>query len=265
MLEQIFTPRRNWAAAAWIAAALLMLPGTPIKSADAAELKVLISTALKTSMADLAPRFERASGHKLAATFGSSVSLKQRIDAGEMFDVAILTPDLIDELIKAGKIAPAARVDIARTGIGVAIRAGAPRPDISTVAAFKQTLLAAKSITYGDPTRGGLSSVHFVKVLDRLGIAEAMKPKTRLGSPSEGVRPVAAGEAELGIGQLSEIMLVKGVERLGPIPAELQSYTNLAAGIAVGTQDPTGAKAFIEFLASPASLPVLQAAGMERG
>jgi molybdate transport system substrate-binding protein len=113
--------------------------------------------------------------------------------------------------------------------------------------------------------RGGLSSVYFAGLLERLGIAEQMKPKTRLGSPSEGVRPVAAGEAELGIGQMSEIMLVEGVERLGPLPAELQSYTNLTAGVAAGAKDPEGAKALIEFLTAPAALPVLRAKGLERG
>ena len=249
---------------AWVAAAVLMLAGATTHGADAAELKALISTALKTSMADLGPQFERASGHKLMASFGSSASLRQRIDGNETFDVAILTPDLIDDLIKAGKIVPGSRADIARTGIGVAIRAGARKPDISTVAAFKRALLDAKSITYGDPVHGGLSSVYFAGLLERLGIAEAMKPKTRLGSPGEGVRPVAAGEAELGIGQASEIGLTPGAELLGPLPAEIQSYTNLTGGIAVGAEDPQGAKVLIDFLTAPAALPLLRAKAMER-
>jgi molybdate transport system substrate-binding protein len=246
-----------------LAAAVLALAGATT-GAGAAELKALISTALKTSMADFAPQFEQASEHKLVASFGSSASLKQRIDGGEPFDVAILTPDLIDDLVKTGKTVPGSRANIARTGIGVAIRAGAPKPDISTVAAFKRTLLDAKSITYGDPAHGGLSSVYFAGLLDRLGIAEAMKPKTRLGSPSEGVRPVAAGEAELGIGQASEIGLTPGAELLGPLPAEIQSYTNLTGAIAVGAEDPQGAKALIEFLTAPAALPLLRAKAMER-
>ena len=234
-------------------------------AAQAAELKVLSSTALKAAMQDLAPQFEHATEYKLAVVFGPSASLKQQIEAGAMFDLALITPAAIDDLVKQGKIDAGSRSDIARTGIGVAIRAGAAKPDIGTVAAFKRALLEAKSITYGDPARGGLSSVYFVSLLERLGIADQIKAKAKLGTASEGVRPVAAGEAELGIGQASEIPLVPGVELLGPLPAELQSYTGVTAGIATHAQDATGARALIEFLTAPAALKVYKAKGMEPG
>jgi len=233
--------------------------------AQAVELKVLSSTALKAAMEELGPQFEHATEYKLAIAFGPSASLKQQIESGATFDLALITPASIDDLIKQGKIDAASRSNIARTGIGVAIRAGAAKPDIGTVAAFKRALLDAKSITYGDPARGGLSSVYFVSLLERLGIADQIKAKARLGTASEGVRPVATGEAELGIGQASEIPLVPGVELLGPLPTELQSYTSVTAGIASRAKDGTGAKALIEFLTAPAAVEIYKAKGMEPG
>jgi molybdate transport system substrate-binding protein len=245
------------------AAAFSVLPA--LNGAQAAELKVLSSTALKAAMEELGPQFERASEYKLAITFGPSAALKPQIEAGETFDLAMITPASIDDLIKQGRIEAGSRSNIGRTGIGVAIRAGAPKPDISTVAAFKRALLDAKSITYGDPARGGLSSVYFVSLLERLGIADQIKAKAKLGTPSEGVRPVATGEAELGIGQASEIPLVPGVELLGPFPAELQSYTNVTAGIGTHAKEANGAKALIKFLTSPVALPVYKAKAFEPG
>jgi molybdate transport system substrate-binding protein len=236
-----------------------------LDAAQAAELKVLSSTALKAAMQELAPQFERTTEYKLAIAFGPTASLKQQIEAGATFDLALITPAAIDDLIKQSKIDAATRRDIARTGIGVAIRAGAAKPDIGTVAAFKRVLLDAKSITYGDPARGGLSSVYFVSLLERLGIADQIKAKARLGTASEGVRPVATGEAELGIGQASEIPLVPGVELLGPLPTELQSYTGVTAGVATHAQEAAGAKALIEFLTAPAALKVYKAKAMEPG
>jgi molybdate transport system substrate-binding protein len=236
-----------------------------LNAAQAAELKVLTSTALKAAMEELGPQFERASEYKLAIKYGPSASLKQQIEAGETFDLALITPASIDDLIKQGRIDAGSRSSIGRTGIGVAIRAGAAKPDISTVAAFKRALLDAKSITYGDPARGGLSSVYFVGLLERLGIAEEIKSKARLGTASEGVRPVATGEAALGIGQASEIPLVPGVELLGPFPAELQSYTNVTAGVAARAKEAAGAKALIKFLTTPAAAAVYKAKGMEPG
>jgi molybdate transport system substrate-binding protein len=236
-----------------------------LNETQAAELKVLSSTALKAAMEELGPQFERASEYKLAITYGPSAALKPQIEAGETFDLAMITPASIDDLIKQGRIEAGSRSNIGRTGIGVAIRAGAPKPDISTVAAFKRALLDAKSITYGDPARGGLSSVYFVSLLERLGIADQIKAKAKLGTPSEGVRPVATGEAELGIGQASEIPLVPGVELLGPFPAELQSYTNVTAGIGTHAKEANGAKALIKFLTSPVALPVYKAKAFEPG
>jgi molybdate transport system substrate-binding protein len=237
----------------------------PSNGARAAELKVLSSTALKAAMEVLAPQFEHTSEYKLAITYGPSAGLKPRIEAGEPFDLALITPASIDDLIKQGRIEPGSRLNIGRTGIGVAIRAGAPRPDIGTTAAFRRALLDAKSITYGDPARGGLSSVYFIGLLERLGIADQIKAKAKLGTASEGVRPVATGEAELGIGQASEIPLVPGVELLGPFPAELQSYTEVTAGVAAHAKEADGAKALIKFLTAPSAGTVFKAKGFEPG
>ena len=248
-----------------ISALLAICLLAPSNRAFSAELKVLSSTALKAAMEELTPQFEHTSEYKLAITYGPSAALKPRIEAGEAFDLALITPASIDELIKQGRIEPGSRSNIGRTGIGVAIRAGAPRPDIGTAAAFKRALLEAKSITYGDPARGGLSSVYFIGLLERLGIADQIKAKARLGTASEGVRPVAAGEAELGIGQASEIPLVPGVELLGLFPAELQSYTDVTAGISAHAKEADGAKALIKFLTAPASVPVFKAKGFEPG
>jgi molybdate transport system substrate-binding protein len=251
------------AIALWAVGAVCVVAASD--GAQAAELKVLISTALKAVMEELGPQFERTTEYKLAITFGPSASLKQQIEAGETFDLALITPASIDDLIKQGRIDAGSRSNIGRTGIGVAIRAGAAKPDIGTVAAFKRALLDAKSITYGDPARGGLSSVYFVSLLERLGIADQIKSKAKLGTASEGVRPVATGEAELGIGQTSEIPLVPGVELLGAFPAELQSYTNVTAGIATHAKEADGAKALIKFLNAPAAVPIFKAKGMEPG
>jgi molybdate transport system substrate-binding protein len=256
---------RSLAKAIAISAVVAISSLAPSRGAQAAEIKVLSSTALKAAMEELAPQFERATEYKLAITYGPSAGLKPRIEAGEPFDLALITPASIDELIKQGRIEPGSRYNIGRTGIGVAIRAGAPRPDIGTTAAFRRALLDAKSITYGDPARGGLSSVYFIGLLERLGIADQIKVKARLGTASEGVRPVATGEAELGIGQASEIPLVPGVELLGPFPAELQSYTEVTAGVAAHAKEAGGAKALIKFLTAPAAATVFKAKGFEPG
>jgi molybdate transport system substrate-binding protein len=256
---------RSLAKAIAISAVVAISSLAPSNGARATEIKVLSSTALKAAMEELAPQFERASEYKLAITYGPSAGLKPRIEAGEPFDLALITPASIDDLIKQGRIEPGSRHNIGRTGIGVAIRAGAPRPDIGTTAAFKRALLDAKSITYGDPARGGLSSVYFIGLVERLGIADQIKAKARLGTASEGVRPVATGEAELGIGQASEIPLVPGVELLGPFPAELQSYTDVTAGISAHAKEADGAKALIKFLTAPAAVPVFKAKGFEPG
>ncbi len=231
--------------------------------ASAAEIKVISSVGMKAALEELQPQFERATGHRLAITFGIAVPLKRQIDAGETFDVVVLTPALVGDLIKEGKVAPGTSADIAKAGLGVAIRKGAPRPDIGTPEALKRTLVNAKSIVY---SKEGASGTYMAHLIGRLGLAEEMKPKTvletRLGQTAVAV---VEGKAELGFMLISEILPVAEAEFAGPLPAELQSYIVFTAGIAPNAKDAEAAKAFISFVKTPAALPVLKAKGLEPG
>jgi molybdate transport system substrate-binding protein len=249
-------------ALALLAALLGLTVGTAV--ADAAEIKVLSTVALQAALdEELLPQFGRSTENKVTITYAAAAALKKQIDGGESFDVAILVPGLIDDLIKQGKIEPASRTNLAKTGVAIAIRAGAAKPDISTADAFKRTLLGAKSIAYGDPAFGGASSVYFAALLQRLGIAEEMKAKTKLTASGEGAKAVATGEAELGIGQVSEIVPVRGAELLGPFPAELQVYTTFTAGVAANAKDLAAARSLVKFLTTPAAAQILKARGLD--
>jgi molybdate transport system substrate-binding protein len=250
-----------------IAAAILALSaglfslfarGTP---AQTTELHVMVSDGMKTVVVVLTPQIEDSIGRKLAARFNSSKNLRDKIQAGEPFDAAILTSDVLDDLIKQGKIAAGTRADISRTGMGVGVRVGAPKPDISTPEALKRTLLNAKSISF-NPT--GASAAHTYDMFARLGITDAVKPKLILDA--EAGRPqmnVAGGKAELVISLIPEIKFFPGVDLVGPIPPDFQSYINFAAGIATNAHDADAAKALIQFITGSAVAPVLKAKGME--
>jgi molybdate transport system substrate-binding protein len=230
--------------------------------ADAAEIKVLCSTGLKAVMEELVPQFERTTRHKVIIKFGLASALKQQIEAGEAFDIAVLTPPLIDEVIKQGKIAADTRTSIARSGLAIAIRAGARKPDISTVEAFKRALLAAKSITYA---KEGASGVAFAALIQRLAIAENLKSKTKLAVTGEEVgESVARGDAEFGVLPVSEILPVRGAELLGAFPTEVQSYIVMVAGVSASAKQGSAARDLIKFLTAPATLPVIKTKGMER-
>ena len=230
---------------------------------NAAEIKVISSVGVKAALEELAPRFERASEHKLNIKFGTIVPLKREIDAGETFDVVILTPAPVEDLVKQGKVAGGTVATVAKSGIGVAIKAGAPKPDISTADALKRTLLNAKSIAY---SKEGQSGTAMARLIERLGIAEEMKAKTVLETRSgQSAANVVEGKAELAFTLISEILPMAGAELAGPLPPDAQNYVVFAAGIAADTKAMDAAKAFIEFLKSPASPPVLKAKGMEPG
>jgi molybdate transport system substrate-binding protein len=250
-----------------IAAAVLALSSgfvfisARVTPAQTMELRVMVSDGLKTVVEEVAPQIEQATHRKLAVQFNSSKNLRDKIQAGEPFDAAILTSDVLDDLIKQGKIAPGSRAEISRTGIGVGVRAGAGKPDIATPDALKQTFLSAKSISF-NPT--GASATHTYDIFARLGITDAVKPKLMLDA--EAGRPqmnVAGGKAELVISLIPEIKFFPGVDFVGPIPAELQSYVNFAGGIAANPRDADAAKALIEFISGPKVVPVLKAKGME--
>ena len=236
-------------------------------AAQAAEVKVLSAIGIQEVMEDLGPKFERATGHTLAITFGSLGAVVKRVQDGETSDVVIIPRQGIDRFVKDGKAVAANVTVLARSGIGVAVRKGAPKPDISSPEALKRTLLAAKSITYGnpDPVIGGASGIHFAKVLDRLGIANEMKPKTVFtGGAGAGVGIlVANGKAEIGVHQFHELIPVAGIELVGPLPGDLQETIVVSAAIMTGAKDAGASKALVNFLRTPEAATVIKAKGME--
>jgi molybdate transport system substrate-binding protein len=232
-------------------------------SVDAADIKVLASNGVRGALEELAPAFERETGNKLVISFGLAAALKRQIEAGEAFDVAILTSAGIDDLARQDWIDGDSRAAIARSGVGIGVRKGAPRPDIGNAVALKRTLLAAKSITWA---KEGQSGIYFASVLERIGIADQMKPKVVL-APSGAVvgNLVASGQVELGVILVNELMAAPGVEVLGPLPPELQNYTVFHAGVGVGSKDSSAAKALIKFLTTPSAGAVFKAKGQEPG
>src|SRR5689334_12281383 len=246
-----------------VAAALgaLLLSGA---AAQAADVKVMTSVALKSVLDELSPAFEKKTGNKLTIDYALAAEQKKRILDGERADVIILTRAMMEDLAKQKKVGEGI-VNVAGTPVAVAAREGAPKPDISTVDAFKQALLSAKSLSYSDPAKGGLSGVVAAKAIERLGIAEQMKPKTILVAGALSPELVAKGEAELGIAQASEIVPIAGTQLVGPIPGELGSVTLFTGGVAAESQSSDAAKAFIEFLTSSDTAPKLKAKGFQPG
>ena len=233
-------------------------------AAQAAEIKVLSGIGMQPVMEDLGPKFERATGHKLAITYGSLGAVVERVQGGETADVVIIPRQGIDGFVKDGKAAAGNVTVILRSGLGVAVRKGAPKPDISSPEALKRALLAAKSIAYGNPAQGSASGIHFAKVLDRLGIANEMKPKT-VFLPKPGLVGVlvANGEAEIAVQQIQELVYVAGIEVVGPLPGDLQDTVVFSAAIMTGAMDAEASKALVNFLRTPEAATVIKAKGME--
>ena len=240
-----------------MAAGMLMSGGI-----SAAELKVLTTGAMKPVVLALLPQFE-SQGHKLIVENDTAGALTKRIENGDGYDVAVITPGAIDGLIAKGKVAPGSRMNVARVGVGMMVKEGAPKPDIATVDAFKQTLLAAKSIAHIDPKSGGSTGIYVTGLFEKLGMTEVLKPKTKLKFGGLVADLIVNGDAEIGLQSISEIMLAKGVTYVGPLPAEIQNYTVYAAGISPTTKEPDAAKAPIGLLASRAAANVFRS-GLER-
>jgi molybdate transport system substrate-binding protein len=192
----------------------------------AAEFKVLSAVAMKSALDDLAPQFERATGHKLTISYAVAGELRKRIEGGEFGDMTILPKPWFEPLLAQGKITEGSQMIVARSTVGVSVRAGTPKPDISSVEAVRRSLLAAKSIVYGDPAKGGASGIHFVRVLEKLGIVEEMRPKTILIPGAGAAEVVARGEAQLAISQTIDLIRVTGADYVGPLPSELQNTTD---------------------------------------
>ncbi len=254
---------RSLVAAAPIGFMLLLVLGT---KAETAELKVLSAIGMQSVMEDVGPKFERATGHKLAVSFATAGATVKRVQGGEPTDVVINTQSAINSVVKDGKAVAGNVTALALAGIFVAFSQGAPKPDISSPDALKRTLLAAKSISYVDPASGGASGIHFAKVLERLGIANEMQSKTVFPdpkTPAEVGVMVANGEAEIGVHIIQELMPVAGIELVGPLPGDLQYTIVFSAAIMTDAKDAAAAKALVDFLRTPESAKVIEAKGME--
>lgn len=240
-------------------AAALSLSGM----ASAAEVKVLTAGAFKQVVLALVPDFEKQTGNKVVVDNDTAGGLKKRIESGEAFDVAVITPAIVDDLAGARKIAAGSRVNLATVGVGVVVKEGAPKPDVSTIEAFKSALLAAKSVAYIDPASGGSSGIYIDKLLERLGIADQVRPKVKLKKGGYVAELIVSGEAELGLHQISEIVPVKGAALVGPLPKEIQNTTTYAAGLSASSQNKDAAQALIKMFSGPAAATVLKSKGME--
>lgn len=226
--------------------------------------KALISTAVEAAMEELVPQFERVSGHALRITYGPTGGLAKRLIGGEAADLIILADTGLDELTKQGKVVPG-RTDFARTGIGVAVRKGAPKPDIASPEALKRALLNARAVAHTAPAGGGITAMHLLRMFEKLGIAQEVAAKTKLaaGGPNGRVSTiVASGEADIGLQQISELMSNPGVDVVGLLPAELQQITVYSAGITANAKEAEAAKAFIRFISAPAAAPIYAAKGL---
>jgi molybdate transport system substrate-binding protein len=243
----------GWAIAVWAIAA----------SALAAELKVLTAGAFKPVVMALAPAFEAQTGHTLRVENDTAGALVRRIGNGEAFDVVVLTPAALAQLAQAGKLASGSSTPLARVAIGVAVKQGAPAPDIGNVAAFRQTLLAARAVAYIDPAAGGSSGIYLSQLFERMGIAPQIGAKAVLVPGGLVAQRLVSGEADIALHQISEILAVSGVTLVGPIPAEVQNYTVYAGGLSTTPQDAPAAQAFLALLAGERAKAVLKNKGME--
>ncbi len=233
-----------------------------------AELRVYSTIGVRGAAEDLFQSFEKASGHKLAVrlavTWGTAPMLVKRIEGGETADVLILSRAGLDQLKAQGKIAPGSDVTLAGSGVAIAVKAGAPKPDISTPEALKATLLACKAVAYSEPSAGGASGVYFAKLLERMGIAEAMQPKTKY-PPAGGFSAelLLSGEAELAVQQKPELLHVKGCEIVSFLPGDLNMVTQFAAGVVAESENEDAAKALIDFLRAPEAKAAFRAKGLD--
>jgi molybdate transport system substrate-binding protein len=249
---------RTAARAATVALVIALVQGAV---ASAAEIKVLSPAGFRPVLNELGPQFERSTGHKLVVAYGSAAGTKRQIEAGEAFDLAVLTTIFMNDVDKQGKIVAGTRTDVARSAMGVVIRAGAAKPDIGSVDALKRSLLAAKSITYSPE---GTTGIHLARVIERLGIADEVKARIKPAeTPDAAIRSVASGDAELGFGVTSLILSTPGAELVGHLPAELQDYVVYAAAIGPAAKEGDAAKALLAFLKSEGAVPVIKAKGME--
>ena len=239
---------------------LLVLAG--IVPAEAADLKLLTAGAFKPVALEIVAEFEKRTGNKVTIDNDTAGGLSKRVAAGEYFDVVIMPPLVLGPFL-GGKLDESSAKPLARAGIGVAVKEGAAKPNISSVDSFKKALLAARSVGYVDPASGGSSGIYLAKLFEKMGIADQLKPKTVLVKGGVVAEKVASGEAEIGMQQASELMSVPGAVFVGPIPLELQNYTIYSGAVSAATRDRAAADALLLALADPKNLPILKKKGLD--
>ncbi len=225
-----------------------------------ARIRVLSTLAVMGAMRDLSAAYQARSGTEVDPDFAPTVALVERLRAGEAGDIGILTGQGIDDMIAAGLMRPGSRTDVARSFVGVAVKVGAPRPDLSTVESFKAALLAARSVCY---SKIGASGLYFAALIERLGIAAAVNAKATIAATGFTAERLMSGEADLAIQQISELMVVPGIEVAGPLPAEIQTVAMFSAGLLTSSEQPEAAADLLRFLASDDAAPVLRRTGLE--
>jgi molybdate transport system substrate-binding protein len=248
---------------ATIALGLAVFGITDRSTASAAEIKLLSASALHPAIDALIPDFEKSSGHKVTVSYGTAGAVADRVQKSEAADIVLSSVPMIDRLQTQGKIVAGDRVILAKVGVGAFVRKGAAKPDISSTDALKRSMLAARSIAYPDPAGGGASGIYVASLLERLGIAAEMKPKTKLATLGTLYASVASGDVEIGFNQVSEILAQPTIELAGPLPSAIQNYTQFAPGIITGGSQADAARALVTFLSSPPAQAVLKAKGFE--
>jgi molybdate transport system substrate-binding protein len=239
-------------------AGLLLLAG----AAHSAEIKVLSTQATEDAYKELVPQFEQATGQKVTTVFTGTLGANKRLADGESYDMLIMSSGSIDEYLKSGKLAAGSRVDLAKSGVGIGVKAGARKPDISSVEALKQTMLSARSIGYST----GPSGIYIVSLFEKLGIADQVKGKLKQTPTGVFVGTlIASGEAEIGVQQVSELSHFPGVDYVGPLPEAVQRYTTFASGIVAGAKESEAAKALVKFITAPTAAQTYKKRGMEPG
>jgi molybdate transport system substrate-binding protein len=241
---------------------LTMLAYAPV--AGAAELQVLTAGAFEPVVLALAPAFEKQSGHALRVEKGNAGMLRKRVENGDAFDVVVITAPVVAQLAQDGKWIAQSQTPVATVGVGVGVKEGAPKPDISTVDGLKRALLAAKGVAYTDPAGGGTSGKYIGTLLERLGIADQVRPKSKLTKGGHAGEFVASGEADIVLQQAREIIPVRGVTLIGPLPPEIQLTTTYSAAISPHSRQPEAAQALLKFLSGPEAAAMLRAKGMEQ-
>ena len=231
--------------------------------ANAAEIKVLTAGAFKPVVVAVAAEFAKRSGHTLVVDNDTAGALVRRVGSGEAFDLVVATPSALEQMAQAGRLAPNASTRLARVAIGVAVKQGAPLPDIGTLAAFQRALLEARAVAYIDPASGGSSGIYLAGLFDKLGIAAQIRSKAVLVPGGLVAQSLLNGEADIAIHQISEILAVPGVVLVGPIPAEVQNYTVYAGAVSPAARDRAAAQDLLDYLSSPTTQQALKEKGMQ--